>query len=151
MFTKNDKDKQWINGSTGTVLDCNIDTIGVTLTNSGRNVYVPRETWELIKYNYDKKTKKIIEEKIGEFKQFPLQLGYAVTIHKAQSKTLDRVIIDTDKGIFAPGQLYVALSRTRKRTDMTIKSRLKEKDVILDERIEQFLNSGLNENGKRVL
>ena len=151
MFTKNDKDKQWINGSTGTVFDCNIDTIGVTLTNSGRNVYVPRETWELIKYNYDKKTKKIVEEKIGEFKQFPLQLGYAVTIHKAQSKTLDRVIIDTDRGIFAPGQLYVALSRTRKRTDMAIKSRLKEKDVILDERIEQFLNSGLNENGKRVL
>ena len=88
---------------------------------------------------------------MGEFEQFPLQLGYATTIHKAQSKTLDKVIIDTDRGIFAPGQLYVALSRTRKREDMYIKNVLSKKDVILDKRIEQFLNSGLNENEKRCL
>lgn len=151
IFTKNAKDKQWVNGNTGTVIRCYPNCMLVELSNSGEEVYVFRDVWQLIKYNYDKTTKKITEEKMGEFEQFPLQLGYATTIHKAQSKTLDKVIIDTDRGVFAPGQLYVALSRTRKREDMYIKTNLSEKDVILDKRIEQFLNSGLNENEKRCL
>ena len=151
IFTKNSKDKQWINGNTGTILECYPNCMLVKLSNSGEEVYVFRDVWQLIKYNYDKKTKKITEEKMGEFEQFPLQLGYATTIHKAQSKTLDKVVIDTDRGIFAPGQLYVALSRTRRREDMCIKTNLSAKDVILDKRIEQFLNSGLNKNEKRCV
>lgn len=148
MFLKNDKDKQWINGSTGIITRCYPNCMVVELTNSGQEVYVFRDVWSLIKYDYDKVKKKIIEQKLGEFEQFPLQLGYSTTIHKAQSKTLDKVVIDTDRGIFAPGQLYVALSRTRKRTDMSIKNVLEEKDVILDYRIEQFLKDNLNKKVK---
>lgn len=151
IFNKNAKDKQWFNGNTGTIVKCYPNCMLVELSNSGEEVYVFRDVWQLIKYNYDNKTKKITEEKIGEFEQFPVQLGYATTIHRAQSKTLDKVIVDTDRGIFAPGQLYVALSRTRKREDMYIKNDLNERDVILDKRIEQFLNSELNTNEKRCL
>ena len=150
MFTKNDKDKYWVNGNTGVVTECYPNCMLVRLTNTSEEVYVFREVWQLIKYNYDEKTKKITEEKVGEFEQFPLQLGYATTIHKAQSKTLDKVVIDIDRGIFAPGQLYVALSRTRKREDMCIKTELNKRDVILDKRIEQFLRQCLNKKNQKI-
>lgn len=139
IFTKNSKDKQWINGTTGIVTQLFPNLITVKLTNSGQEVLVERDVWEIIHYDYDEATKKLTKEKIGEFKQFPLQLGWAITIHKSQSKTLDKVVIDVDRGIFAPGQLYVALSRTRKKTDMFLKCELQEEDVILDRRITKFL------------
>ena len=151
MFNKNDKNKQWVNGNTGIITECYPNSILVRLTNTGEEVFVFKDVWELIKYNYDEETKKISEEKIGSFTQLPVQLGYSVTIHKAQSKTLDKVILDIDRGIFAHGQLYVALSRTRKAEDMLIQTKLTERDVILDKRIEQFLNEKVNENEKRVL
>lgn len=151
MFNKNDKNKQWVNGNTGIITECYPNSIVVRLTNTGKDVFVFKDVWELIKYNYDEETKKISEEKIGSFTQLPVQLGYSVTIHKAQSKTLDKVILDIDRGIFAHGQLYVALSRTRKLEDMLIQTKLTERDVILDKRIEQFLNEKVNENEKRVL
>lgn len=146
MFNKNDKNKQWVNGNTGIIVECYPNSVVVQLTNSGEEVYVSKDVWELVKYNYDEKTKKITEEKIGSFTQLPLQLGYSVTIHRAQSKTLDKVVLDIDRGIFAHGQLYVALSRTRKAEDMLIQTKLTEKDVILDKRIEQFLSLKLNKN-----
>ena len=68
-----------------------------------------------------------------------LEHAYAITIHKAQGKTLDRVIIDIDRGAFAHGQLYVALSRTRKKTDMYIKRTITEDDIIFSKRIKSFL------------
>lgn len=139
MFNKNDKEKQWINGSTGIVKKLNKRTIEVELTNSGYTVCVHKDVWNLIKYTYDKALDKVVEENVGSFEQFPLQLGYAVTIHKAQSKTLDKVIIDTDRGIFAPGQLYVALSRTRRLCDMLLKTTLNLNDIRIDNRIDQFL------------
>ena len=77
---------------------------------------------------------------VGKFIQFPLQLGYAITIHKAQGKTLDKVIINIDKGAFDHGQLYVALSRTRKKSDTHICGRICKKDVIIDRRIVEFLS-----------
>lgn len=146
IFTRNDKDKRWINGNTGTVTECNSCYIVVKLTTSGEEVFVLKDSWELVKYNYDKVKKKITEETVGTFKQYPLQLGYATTIHKSQSKTLDKVILDIDRGIFAPGQLYVALSRTRKAVDMLISKELKEKDIIIDKRVEHFLKWCLNNN-----
>jgi ATP-dependent exoDNAse (exonuclease V) alpha subunit len=81
----------------------------------------------------------VVETEVGNFVQYPLQLGYALTIHKAQGKTLDRVIVDIDRGAFAHGQLYVALSRTRNKKDMLIKSRLTEDDIIFSYRIKSFL------------
>jgi ATP-dependent exoDNAse (exonuclease V) alpha subunit len=95
---------------------------------------------DLITWEIDEETGEITEKETGSFIQFPLQLGYALTIHKAQGKTLDRVIIDIDRGAFAHGQLYVALSRTRKKTDMLIKRGLSEDDIIFSKRIKSFLS-----------
>ena len=66
---------------------------------------------EIYAYNYNPKTKRIVAEVIGTFTQFPLKLAYAITIHKSQRLTLEKVIIDSSDGMFAHGQLYVALSR----------------------------------------
>ncbi len=90
-------------------------------------------------YDYNRDTGAVVEKEIGSFIQFPLQLGYALTIHKAQGKTLDKVIIEMSKGAFASGQLYVALSRTRHKTDIHIPKRIDESDVIIDNRIIEFL------------
>lgn len=142
IFIKNDQNKQWINGTTGIVKGYTDENIIVQLLeDTQKTVYVSKEKWHTHKYFYDKKSKAITEVETGEFNQFPLQLGYALTIHKAQGKTLDKVIIDFDRGIFAPGQCYVALSRTRSKKDMLLKTKIKERDIKVDERINEFLGN----------
>lgn len=128
-----------INGTSGIVAGMDDDAISVRLR-SGSTVAVAREKWQKFAYEYNRDTGKVEETEVGTFTQFPLQLGYALTIHKAQGKTLDKVIIDMDKGTFAHGQLYVALSRTRAKMDMHILKRVDESDVILDKRVVDFLN-----------
>lgn len=127
-----------INGTSGAVAGLDDDVISVRLR-SGKIVPVARETWQKFAYEYSRDTGKVEEKEVGRFTQFPLQLGYALTIHKAQGKTLDKVIIDMDRGTFAHGQLYVALSRTRTKADMHILKRVDESDVILDKRVVEFL------------
>lgn len=129
-----------INGTSGTVAGLEDDVISVRLRN-GKTVPVARETWQKFAYEYSRDTGKVEEKEVGKFTQFPLQLGYALTIHKAQGKTLDKVIIDMDRGTFAHGQLYVALSRTRAKADMHILKRVDESDVILDRRVVEFLRN----------
>lgn len=152
IFNRNDSNKQWVNGSVGIVDKINSHFLTVTLVSTGETVAVRRETWENKEYTtkLEKKynalsdkieEKEVIKEKvIGEFMQFPLQLGYGLTIHKAQGKTLDCVNIDLDKGAFAHGQLYVALSRTRTKADMNIVSKITPRDIIFDMRVSEFLN-----------
>ncbi len=129
----------WINGSTGVVVELEEDTIWIRLFAKNKLVPVKREVWESFSYEYDKKTDTVIERQTGSFTQFPIQLGYALTIHKAQGKTLDNVIIDMNRGAFAHGQAYVALSRTRKATDMYLLKPINASDIILDSRVMQFL------------
>ena len=143
--------ERWVNGTTGIVTDFDDDTIYVRLTSNNEIVPVKRVTWEMFKpmvtteTTKDPKTKekktvtKIDYESIGEFIQFPLQLGYAMTIHKAQGKTLDKVIIDPDSGIFATGQAYVMLSRTCYRKDMYLETPLETTDIKVDKDVIDFL------------
>lgn len=142
LFTKNNQ-PEWINGSMGIITDLDEDIISVKLLSTGKNVLVTRETWIDHKYEIlvdPLEGKKIIEKEVGKFKQFPLQLGYSLTIHKAQGKTLDKVIIDIGKGAFAHGQLYVALSRTRNKEDMHIVHDLKFSDSIISPRVVEFMS-----------
>ena len=103
-------------------------------------ITVYREEWKSFAYDIDELTGEVTEKETGNFIQYPLQLGYALTIHKSQGKTLDRVILDINRGAFAHGQLYVALSRTRAKKDIYLKSTITEDDVIFSPRIKSFLS-----------
>ena len=139
MFVKNGD--KWHNGSMGIVENLGAKEIIVQLLDDDKNdlVVVKPEKWEKIEYSRDENDR-IIENEIGSYKQFPLTLGYAMTIHKAQGKTLSKVVIDISRGAFAHGQTYVALSRTRHAKDMHIVKPLTHRDVIFDKRILDFVS-----------
>lgn len=138
VFVKN-SDK-WHNGSIGIVRAMSARDITVQLLSDGREtVSVKPEKWQKIEYSRDENDR-LIENEVGSYKQFPLNLGYAMTIHKAQGKTLESVIIDVSRGCFTHGQLYVALSRTRNASDMHITAPLRSRDVIFDNRVIEFIN-----------
>ena len=139
VFVKNGD--KWHNGSMGIVRNLGARDITVELLNKTRDVVtVKPETWQKIEYVRDENNR-IRENEVGSFKQFPLNLGYAMTIHKAQGKTLDSVIVDISRGAFAHGQTYVALSRTRNAADMHVASPLRPRDVIFDGRVLDFVDA----------
>lgn len=138
VFVKNGD--KWHNGSMGIVEQLNSREIIVQLLNKNRDIVVVKpEKWQKIEYTRDENDR-IEEVEVGAYKQFPLNLGYAMTIHKAQGKTLDAVVVDISRGAFAHGQTYVALSRTRSAADMHIASPLRPRDVIFDKRVTDFIS-----------
>jgi len=139
MFVKNGD--KWHNGSIGIVENLGVREIIVRLLDDNKNdlVVVKPEKWAKIEYSRDENDR-IQENEIGSYKQFPLMLGYAMTIHKAQGKTLNKVILDISRGAFAHGQTYVALSRTRHAADIHLVKPLSKKDVIFDSRVLGFVN-----------
>ena len=112
IFLKNKK-PEWINGDTGEVVGLEADHIRVKKHKSDNVVLVGKETWYKLKYTYSHATQTIEQEKVGTFEQFPVALGWAITIHKSQGVTLENLTLDLGGGTFATGQLYVALSRAK--------------------------------------
>lgn len=148
MFVKNDPHKRWVNGTIGKVREILSDSVKVEIERNGARKVVTAERveWEILKYDFDAKTKEIFSEPIGSFAQFPLRLAWAVTIHKSQGKTFEKVVIDLGRGAFAHGQLYVALSRCRSLDGIVLKSPVRRQDVIVDKRIVEFVNQLSNNN-----
>ncbi|MDR2436727.1 MAG: AAA family ATPase [Endomicrobium sp.] len=135
MMLNNDSKGRWVNGSIGVVEDIrssiNSDKTMICVKfPNGRLEYVEPFKWELFKYKWNEKEEKIETESAGFFKQYPLKLSWAVTIHKSQGKTFDNVVIDMEYGAFAPGQLYVALSRCISFDGISLSRTITRKDII---------------------
>ncbi|MEQ3744970.1 MAG: AAA family ATPase [Henriciella sp.] len=130
MLIKNDPEGRWVNGSLCTVEGFSGRNVIVEL--DGKAYEIEPAAWEKYKYAVDPETKKVSREVVGTFKQVPLRLAYAVTIHKAQGLTLEKVFIDFDSGMFAHGQAYVAFSRARSLEGLEISRPLRPRDMVLD-------------------
>ena len=140
MFTKNDENKCWVNGSLGIVRELSQESIIVELVSeSQRKVEeVHRTSWKKYSYKYEPDKDQIVATEIGKYTQYPLMLAWAVTIHKSQGKTLDSIYLDIGHGAFASGQVYVALSRIRSLDGLKLARPISARDVICDTRIKKF-------------
>ncbi len=143
MFTTNDPEKRWVNGTLGTITKIStkglskIPTIDVELED-GKMVEVRQHKWELFEYEQSV-TGDLKEAVVGSYTQYPIMLAWAVTIHKGQGKTFDKVLVDIGWGAFAHGQLYVALSRCTTFEGLVLLKPFKTKDVILDDAVIEFM------------
>ncbi|MBI5299848.1 MAG: AAA family ATPase [Deltaproteobacteria bacterium] len=138
MLLNNDSLGRWVNGTMARVISAGSEEITVCLENGSRHELEPY-TWEMFRHGYDSRLKSLTTETIGTFTQYPLKLAWAVTIHKSQGKTFDHVVIDTGRGIFASGQMYVALSRCRSLDGMILKKPLTRGQALIDWAAVKFL------------
>lgn len=125
MFLRNDKseEKRYYNGKLATVVSIDSEGVRVALNDRGEELQLEKEVWENIKYSYNSAEEKVEEEKLGTFSQYPIRLAWAITIHKSQGLTFEHAIIDAGDS-FAPGQVYVALSRCVSLDGLILHSRI---------------------------
>lgn len=139
MFTKNSEN--WVNGTLGEVISLSKNIIKVKINNSGKIYEVEKATWENKKYQLDPTGEDLDNVIVGSFIQYPLTLAWAITIHKSQGLTLDNMRIDLDRGAFAAGQAYVALSRCKDLSSISLTRPIRMSDVKLDQRVVEFYKS----------
>ena len=139
MCVVNDPAGRFVNGSLGWVRGFGDRTVTVEL-DSGRTVEIAEHTWTVYRSVYDAGKGHLEQEKLGSFTQVPVRLAWAITIHKSQGKTFDRVIIDLGRGAFAAGQVYVALSRCRSIEGVSLIKPVTLWQIHLDPAIGEFMN-----------
>lgn len=153
LFVRNDKEKRWVNGTLGTITGFTQNeedapgTIQVC-TEDGAELDVEREIWDNIKYSFNEKEQKIEEQTIGTFRQFPLRLAWAITVHKSQGLTFRHVKIDFSGGVFAGGQTYVALSRCTSLQGISLQKPIRPEDIFIKSEVIRFAHTY---NDQRVI
>jgi ATP-dependent exoDNAse (exonuclease V) alpha subunit len=136
MFLKNDPKRRYVNGSIGKIVELDVDKILVELPKKGI-IELERAEWQVFKHELNNGGG--IEAKaVGTYSQYPLRLAWAITIHKSQGKTFDKVIIDLGKGAFEYGQTYVALSRCTSLEGIVLRRPIEPRDILVDPRIVDF-------------
>ena len=142
MFIKNDVEKRYVNGTIGIVTATDTDNITVSVMDDNgeeKLITVESEEWEIIKYTFSgEETKNIETTVVGRFRQIPVRLAWAITIHKSQGKTFDKVIIDMGRGAFDFGQTYVALSRCKTLEGIYLRKPLSPRDIMVDQYIVDY-------------
>ncbi|MDQ3277364.1 MAG: AAA family ATPase, partial [Bacteroidota bacterium] len=138
MFIKNDSgtERRYYNGKLATVKKISGDDITVSI-DDGDDLVLEKEEWKNIRYNYNKEKNDIEEEELGSFKQFPVRLAWAITIHKSQGLTFERAVIDAGAS-FAAGQVYVALSRCTSLDGLVLHSKIHPHAISTDQRVLEF-------------
>jgi ATP-dependent DNA helicase PIF1 len=139
MAVKNDAGGRWVNGSLGTVTGLSEDGASVVFDRGRGEYLVSPVAWEKVRQQWNEATKRIDTEVIGAYRQIPLIHAWAVTIHKAQGLTLDDVRIDLGSGAFAPGQVYVAISRVRSMSGLSFARPLRGSDIQVDPMLVEFM------------
>lgn len=139
MFVKNDTtpEKRFFNGKIGKITKIQGETIYVKCPGDEETIAVAPVEWENIKYTLNEQTKEVAEEAIGSFSQYPLKLAWAITIHKSQGLTFERVVLDA-QAAFAHGQVYVALSRCKSFEGIVLRSRIAPYSVRTDSTVKEF-------------
>lgn len=139
MFIKNDSsfEKLYYNGKIGRITNFGDECIYVSCDNDDDEIEVRREVWDNVKYHLNESSREIEEEKIGSFTQFPLKTAWAITVHKSQGLTFEKAIIDVNQA-FAPGQVYVALSRCRSLDGLVLISKIPAHAIKTDYTISEF-------------
>jgi len=131
MLLRNDPDRRWVNGTIARVSRLEEERVWIEV--DGDEHEIEQASWESRRYAYDKAAEKIVETVAGTFRQFPVRLAWALTIHKSQGLTLDKVYIDLGRGTFAHGQAYVALSRCRTLEGLALARQLRPSDILFDQ------------------
>jgi ATP-dependent DNA helicase PIF1 len=140
MFVRNDPERRFVNGTIGTVVELSDSRIVVAITDAKQRTQqleVPQLMWEVIRYRLNNDGV-LTDEVVGTFKQYPLKLAWAITIHKSQGQTFRKVILNMGQGAFEYGQTYVALSRCTHLDGITLRQPIRPNDILVDSRVAEF-------------
>jgi hypothetical protein len=146
MFIRNDKgeERKYYNGKIGIVKRIERAKIVVKFPDNNEELELEQEEWQNVRYRYDSEKERLEEEKLGTFKQYPIRLAWAITIHKSQGLTFEKAIIDAGAS-FAPGQVYVSLSRLTNLKGLVLRSKILPHCISTDSRVLRFVKNEMNE------